>query len=228
MCGRFVVAKTIQELQAIFEVEDFEGDLDLPSFNIAPTQNIIMLAKGSFHAARWGFVPSFAKDPEAVPLIINARIETVQEKPSFQESFAKKRTMIPASGYYEWQTTPEGKTPYYISAGSDGVLAFAGIYEWWLDRTKPEPDPTRWLLSVAILTKAAAPEISHIHERNPVLLSPETLDQWVDSEYLGDDLLLEEVAGESDRVAAELEFYPVSNDVGKVSNNSAELIKPVL
>jgi putative SOS response-associated peptidase YedK len=227
MCGRFVVSKTKEELQAIFEIEDFEGSLEIPSYNIAPTQNIAMLAKGAFHVARWGFVSSTAKSPEDSPLIINARIETIQEKPSFSESFKAKRTMIPASGYYEWQTTGTEKTPYYITAGIDGVLAFAGIYEWWLDKTKPDTDPSRWLLSVAILTMDASPELSHIHDRTPVLLSPATLDQWIDSDFQGDADLIKEVKSESNRVAAELEFYQVSNEVGNVRNNSPSLIQPL-
>ena len=228
MCGRFVLAKTKPDLQAIFDIEDFEGDLEIPSFNIAPTQNIAMLAKGAFHVARWGFVPSDASNPKDVPLMINARIETISEKPSFRESFLSKRTMIPASGYYEWQTMNDQKTPYYITAGIDGVLAFAGIYQWWLDKTKPETDPSRWLLSVAILTQEASPELAHIHDRSPVLLPPATLDQWVDSDYQGDEALLKEVQSESNRVAAELEFYQVDDSVGNIRNNSAELIRPVL
>jgi putative SOS response-associated peptidase YedK len=107
------------------------------------------------------------------------------------------------------------------------MFALAGLYEWWRDPAKADNDPDRWLLSATTLTKDSAPELAHIHDRNPVLLTPETFDAWIDPHIEGDSDLLEAVARESDQVAAEAEFYPVDQAVGSVRNNSPELIKAI-
>jgi len=133
--------------------------------------------------------------------------------------------VIPASGYYEWQVLADGsKQPFYIHAGDDGVFALAGLYEWWLDPSKAANDPTRWLLSATTLTKDSAPELSHIHDRNPLLLTPETFEAWIDPHIEGDQDLLDAIAAGSDEVAAEALFHKVSSEVGKVRVNEPSLI----
>jgi putative SOS response-associated peptidase YedK len=107
------------------------------------------------------------------------------------------------------------------------MLALAGLYEWWRDPSKADNDPSRWLLSATTLTKDSAPELAHIHDRNPLLLTPATLDAWLDPNIVGDQSLLDAIAEDSDQVAAEVEFYPVDTAVGAVRNNSAELIRPL-
>jgi putative SOS response-associated peptidase YedK len=107
------------------------------------------------------------------------------------------------------------------------MFALAGLYEWWLDPTKATNDPNRWLLSATTLTKDSAPELAHIHDRNPVLLSPATFEAWIDPHIEGDQELLDAVAGESDIVAGEAEFYAVDQAVGAVRNNSPELIRAI-
>ena len=244
MCGRFVVARSVGELLTIFEADEIVGDVPGISYNAAPTQNIAIIVDRAFekaedgspvgelsreiHAARWGLVPRWSKRPgEGAPLI-NGRIETLLEKPSFKESVVRRRCVIPASGYYEWQVLADGtKQPFYIHAGEDGMLALAGLYEWWLDPTKSKDDPTRWLLSATTLTKHTAPELAHIHDRNPVLLSAETFDAWIDPHIEGDADLLAAIAEGSDQVAAEALFHKVSSDVGKVRINEPELIRPI-
>ena len=244
MCGRFVVARSVGELLTIFEADEIVGDVPGISYNVAPTQNIAIVVDRAFekaedgsplgelsreiHAARWGLVPRWSKGPgEGAPLI-NGRIETLLEKPSFKESVFRRRCVIPASGYYEWQVLADGtKQPFYIHAGEDGMLALAGLYEWWLDPTKSKDDPTRWLLSATTLTKHTAPELAHIHDRNPVLLSAETFDAWIDPHIEGDADLLAAMAEGSDQVAAEALFHKVSSDVGKVRINEPELIRPI-
>lgn len=243
MCGRFVVAKSLSELVTIFEVDEVIDQVTIPNFNIAPTTNIAMIVDRSFekdesgapigelsreiHAARWGLVPRWSKGPNDGPPLFNARIETIAEKPSFKDAVIRRRCVIPASGYYEWQVAPDGsKHPIYINAGPDGLFAFAGIYEWWADPSKPANDPKRWLLSTTVVTKAAAKEISHIHDRNPVLLSPDTIEEWLDPNVEASEDLLHAVSSDSDRVAAEAEFFEVSPEVGKVSSNGAGLILP--
>jgi putative SOS response-associated peptidase YedK len=248
MCGRFVVARSLGDIATIFEVDEVveaaAESIKLPSYNIAPTQNIAVVVDRAFekdsegapvgelareiHAARWGLVPRWSKGPTSSAPLINGRIESLLEKPSFKESVGRRRCVIPASGYYEWQVLPDGsKQPFYISAGADGMLALAGLYEWWLDPAKAADDPSRWLLSATTLTKHTAPELEHIHDRNPVLLSGDSIDAWLDPHEVGDQDLLDGIAAESDHVAAEVEFYKVDAAVGAVRNNSAELIRAI-
>ena len=232
MCGRFVVARELNEVTRLFEIDEVIGDQPGVSFNIAPTQSVSMfvdlpeptLAR-QLHSARWGLVPHWAKAIEGAPLI-NARIESVLDKPSFRDSVANKRCAIPASGYFEWQTTDGSKTPFYIHPAEPGMLAFAGIYSWWRNPELERSDPQRWLLSVSLLTKASAPELSHIHDRNPVLLSPDSMDNWLDPDFEVSPESLGWFADESDLVIQGVEFYSVDRAVGNIRNNSEALIQP--
>lgn len=242
MCGRFVVARTVGEIQTIFEVDEIIGDVPGISYNVAPTQQIAMIVDRSFekdengaplgelsreiHSARWGLVPRWSKGPAEGAPLINGRIESLLEKPSFKDSVVRRRCVIPASGYYEWQVAADGtKQPFYINAGTDGMFALAGLYEWWADPSKAAGDPTRWLLSATTLTKASCPDLAHIHDRNPVLLSADTFDAWLDPHIEGDQDLLDAIAIDSDLVAGEAEFFAVGTEVGQVRNNSESLIK---
>jgi putative SOS response-associated peptidase YedK len=237
MCGRFVVAKAVGDIVATFEVDEVVGEMPGISYNVAPTQKVAMVVDRSFekdedggpvgelnrelHSARWGLVPRWAKsDTEGAPLI-NGRIETILEKPSFKDSVIRRRCVIPASGYYEWQVKPDGtKQPFYINAG-EGMFALAGLYEWW-----KKPDGS-WLLSTTTLTKDSAPALAHIHDRNPVLLSPDTLDEWLDPSADATAELLAAVAGVADEIAGEALFFEVGPEVGKVGSNGQALIRAV-
>ena len=234
MCGRFVIAKTSDFITELFEIDELETDLDFLSYNVPPTTQIPMIVEREIdgvpsrqlHAARWGLIPSWAKEVSTTPLI-NARIESVLDKPSFQEAALSKRCAIPADGYFEWQSTiADSKVPFFIHP-SDGMLAFAGIYSWWRNPAKAANDPTRWVLTCSLLTKESAPELSQIHNRNPVMLSEENLSAWLAPDYQTTAEVLAALSEESDEVAAALEFYPVSSAVGSVQNNSAELITRV-
>jgi putative SOS response-associated peptidase YedK len=234
MCGRFVIAKTSDFIAELFEIDELETDLDFRSYNVPPTTQIPMIVEREIdgmpsrqlHAARWGLIPSWAKEISSTPLI-NARIESVLDKPSFQEAALSKRCAIPADGYFEWQSTiADSKVPFFIHPG-DGMLAFAGIYSWWRNPAKAANDPTRWVLTCSLLTKESAPELSQIHNRNPVMLSEENLSAWLAPDYQTTAEVLAALSEESDEVAAALEFYPVSSAVGSVQNNSAELITRV-
>jgi putative SOS response-associated peptidase YedK len=238
VCGRFVVARAVGEILTIFEIDEVVGDVPGISYNIAPTQPIGIVVDRSFekdengapigelqrelHSARWGLIPRWSKTAgEGAPLI-NGRIETILEKPSFKDSVVRRRCVIPASGYYEWQVASDGtKQPFYIHAGDQGMFALAGLYEWW-----KKPDGS-WLLSATTLTKDSAPELAHIHDRNPLLLTPETFEAWIDPHIEGDEELLEAISVGSDEVAAEALFQPVSSRVGKVSENDPTLILPL-
>lgn len=243
MCGRFVVAKTSGQIATIFEADEVIDEVP-PSFNVAPTNRVTIVVDRAFekdldgspigeisrelHSARWGLVPRWSKSPTEGSPLINARIETILEKPSFKESVIRRRCLVPASGYFEWVVGSDGtKQPYYVNAGEDGVFGFAGLFEWWADPDKAANDPTRWLLSTTILTKPSAPELSHLHERNPVFLSGDTLDVWLDSSIEGDPDLLQAIGLDSDVVAGDALFHKVSAEVGKVSSSGSELIRAI-
>lgn len=229
MCGRFVIARERDELADFFEVEKVILDTEPVSYNISPTQTIPIIVEREvdgmpsreMHGARWGLVPSFAKDLSGPPLF-NARIETALEKPSFREATLTKRCVIPASGYYEWSQGSD-KQPFYIHP-PEGVLGFAGIYWWFRDPLKAQSDPSRWILTCSILTKNSSPELAAIHDRNPVMLSPDSFAAWMAPDFSTNSELLMALQRESDLVAAELEFHAVSSQVGSVKNNSPELI----
>ncbi len=231
MCGRFVIARERDDLAELFEIENLEISTSIVSFNIAPTQAVPIVVEREIdgmpsrelHPARWGLLPSFAKDLSGPPLF-NARIETALEKPSFKEATLHKRCVVPASGYFEWTKTD--KTPLYIHP-PEGMLGFAGIYWWWRDPQKPQTDPSRWVLTCSILSKDSAPSLAEIHDRNPVMLSPDSLAAWMAPDFETTPELLLALSRESDMVADELEFFEVSKAVGSVRNNSPELILPI-
>lgn len=233
MCGRYVNALTEQELLDEFELAVKADDPRLlpedwhPSFNVAPTHEVLVVAgpteklpERHLEPARWGLVPSWAKDPGIGARMINARSETVAEKPSFRSAFAKRRCLVPASGYYEWQVTPDGKVPHYIHAADDAALAFAGLYEFWRD--KAAGDGAEWLVTCTILTTAARGEMTAIHDRQPVMLTHEERGGWLDPESTPDELF-----AAIDAPAPELAWHHVGKAVGSPRNNSPELIAPV-
>lgn len=230
MCGRFVIARERDEVAELFEVEQVNLSGSIISYNIAPTQQVPIIVEREIdgtpsreiHPARWGLLPSFAMDQSGPPLF-NARIETALEKPSFKEATQKKRCVIPASGYFEWNRE---KTPLFIHP-PEGMIGFAGIYWWWRDPNKPQSDPSRWLLSCSILTKDSAAGLAGIHDRNPVMLSQDSFAAWMAPDFVTSNELLQALARESDEVASELQFHPVSSEVGSVRNNSAQLILPI-
>ena len=248
MCGRTVVARSIGELVTLFDIDDVIGEQPGISYNNPPSLPASIIVdrvlkdnegehsgelRRQIHSARWGLIPKNSQGPANTPLYNNARIETVLQKPTFRNAVLWQHCVMPVSGYYEWQIKEDGsKQPFYINAGVQGMLALAGIYDWWLDPTKKPEDPSRWLLSFAILTKDAAEPLAPIHERNPILLSESSMAEWLDPDNLEGaehttQALLKELSDESDRVAAELEFWPVGAEAGNVRNNSSNLITPL-
>jgi putative SOS response-associated peptidase YedK len=237
MCGRFVQARELTTLAQDLGAEIKPG-VPGPSFNVAPTQQIAMLVNRvedereslELHPARWGLLPPWAKDLSGPPLI-NARIETVLEKPSFRDA-ASKRCVIPISGYFEWQQLAGEKRPHYIYAPADdaadrpqtGIL-LAGLYRWWRPATAASGSP--WLLSATTLTKSSAAVLAEIHDRNPVMLSADTMADWLNPKFKTDSDFLAAVAAASDSVASGLSWHRVGASVGSVRNNGPELILAV-
>lgn len=181
---------------------------------------------------RWGLVPSWAKDISIGSRMINARAETVSEKPAFRNAFARRRCLLPADGYYEWQQPPAGtkgpKQPYFICRPDHGVLAFAGIYELWRDRALPDDDPGAWLWTAAVITTTAPDELGEIHDRMPMVIDRASWEDWLDpanTDAADVRALLAPAAAHG------LITYPVSLAVNSVRNNGPELVReaePVL
>ncbi len=190
------------------------------NFNVAPTHQIPIIlevdSKITMAAFSWGLVPSWAKDPSIGSRMINARSETVLEKPSFRSAIGKRRCIIPADGWFEWQKSATGKKiPHYFSAVDETLLGFAGLYESW---KRPDGE---MLWSCTILTKEAIPEISYIHDRMPVFVHRDLRSAWLQP---GQAPLAEVLDAASS--ATQLQVWEVATAVGNVRNNTASLIEP--
>ena len=173
---------------------------------------------------RWGLVPFWAKDVKIGSRMINARAETVSEKPAFRRPFAKRRCLLPADGYYEWQTKPgAAKQPIYISRKDGRPLAFAGLYELWRDAAVAPGDQDAWLWTATVITTSAPDELGQIHDRMPMIIDPASWADWLDpanSEVADLRSLLNPAA------TSGLITYPVSTEVNSVRNNGPHLIEP--
>lgn len=237
MCGRYATTQTSASLDRAFEIDlagsfvELEADYNMAPTKLAPVvigrrEDADQPLRRELLTARWGLIPSWAKDPSIGSRLINARSETAAEKPSFKKAFARRRALVPADGYYEWYAgeAREGekkprKQPFYITPKDGSVLAMAGLYEFWKDRESDE-----WVVSFTILTTTAEDDLGHIHDRMPMFLQPDAYDAWLDpaprstEELLG---LLEPAA------PGRLATWPVSTEVNNVRNNGPELIVPI-
>ena len=232
MCGRFVSARKRLELLEKFAAErDTVGEDRNPDYNVAPTKRIYAVLDHKedreLRLVRWGLVPSWAKDTSGGARMINARAETVASKPSFRSAFGKRRCLIPADGYYEWQTVGKAKQPYYIYRTDGGVLAFAGIYELWRDASAPADDEDAWYWSAAIITTDATDDIGKIHDRTPMVIPPESWTDWLDPANNEKELLLATMLPATSSAAGGLTSHPVSMAVNSVRNNGPDLVEPL-
>jgi len=214
MCGRFAFYSPTEATAALFGVSKVPEVR--PRYNIAPTQSIAAVrvaADDSRELAllRWGLIPFWAKEPSIGNRMINARAETVAEKPSFRAAYRKRRCLVLADGFYEWRKEVDGKTPYYISLASGEPFAFAGLWEDWHAKDSDES-----LQSAAIITTAANDFMSQLHQRMPVVLEKDSADRWLD----GDDQLLSDAAESSPRFRA----WPVDRRVNNARNEGEDLV----
>ena len=237
MCGRYATSQTSASLHQAFEIDLANSFVELEAdFNMAPTKLAPLIVgrredessapQRELLTARWGLIPSWAKDPSIGSRMINARSETVAEKPSFKKAFARRRALVPADGYFEWYASPlrEGekkpaKQPFYITPRDGSVLAMAGLYEFWKDR-----DADEWIVSYTILTTTAEDYLGHVHERMPLFLEPEAYDEWLDPAPRGTDELLGLLVPAA---PGRLDAFAVSTAVNNVRNNGPELIVPL-
>jgi putative SOS response-associated peptidase YedK len=177
--------------------------------------------------ARWGLVPSWAKDISVGNRMINARVESLTDKPAFARPFAVRRALLPADGYYEWKKPEPGaaskrKQPYYLHPADGDVVALAGLYEFWKDPTKADDDPERWVVSATVITRPASEELAHIHDRQPLMLRREAWAAWLDP-AVGADGAMQLL----DTPAPDIVATPVSTAVNAVANNDPTLVDEV-
>jgi len=219
MCGRFTQKFTWPELIELYRLTQTPQNLR-PAYNVCPTDPVSVIIPGEkglfLMPMRWQLIPRWWKKPlKELPATFNARAETVAAKPMFRDAFKRNRCLIPASGYFEWQTTADGKQPYYIMPRNGTVLTIAGLWEEWRDRVNNET-----IASCTMIITSANSFISTIHDRMPMILEPETIGPWL-SGSAGRELL---------KPAPEdtLRMWPVSKRVSKPGNgDDPSVIEPV-
>jgi len=219
MCGRYTITSAPEAIRALFRYQ--EQPNFPPRFNVAPTQPIPIVrlndGKREFALVRWGLLPSWVKDPKQFTLLINARGESVIDKPAFRAAMKRRRCLIPADGFYEWKATGGPKQPYYVRPKTGAPMAFAGLWEVW---TGPNGEE---LETAAIVTTGANRTLRGIHERMPVILAPDAFDLWLNCAEVDAQTAAALIAPAPDNL---LEAYPVSTEVNRVANDNAKLVEP--
>ncbi|MFJ2115186.1 MULTISPECIES: SOS response-associated peptidase [unclassified Streptomyces] len=259
MCGRYAASRGPEDLSAVFGIEKWDPAETLaPDWNVAPTKEVYVVLDRplkdtrdprpvrQLRRLRWGLVPAWAKTPEGAARMINARAETVHEKPSFRRPFASRRCIVPADGYYEWVTGSQErqleeqgkrkrsrKQPYFVAPADGSVMAMAGLYEFWRDRTLPDAHPAAWWVTCSVITTeaettplAVAPaegpgSLAEIHPRMPLMLTPDRWDAWLDPARTDPDSLRELLTPPP---PGRMRAYPVATAVSDVRNNGPELL----
>lgn len=219
MCGRFIMTVDFAMLKAVFRLRAGYFDIK-PRYNIAPGQDIPVVIPGlggrDIRSMRWGLIPHWAGDEKIGRKLINARAETVGEKPSFKSSLRRRRCLVPASGFYEWQKTVRGKQPMLITLPDQEVFAFAGIWDQW---GTPQGG---FIYSCSIITTGAAPDLADIHNRMPVILSGEPeYDMWLS---LDDPQLLQRLMKP---YKGEMSAYQISSRVNSPREDDPWLVERV-
>lgn len=227
MCGRYALSMAGEDLEEYFEIDEVAGPLPPPDYNIAPTDPVMAVLERErpegprrlLTQVRWGLVPSWSKDASGAARLINARVETVAEKPAFRKAFAARRCLLPADGYYEWYPVTVGgkpaKQPWFIRPADRGLFVMAGLYEFW-----KSPDGS-WLTTATVITTSAADDLGHLHDRMPMAVARDHWDAWLDPRVGADALALLTVP------APDLTFFPVSMAVNSVANDGPHLVEPV-
>ena len=255
MCGRYAASADRAQVVEVFSIDEIELARSSgaqrgteawlqPRWNIAPTDTVAAVVEKTRDDGRerllvglqWGLVPSWSKDAKGAARLINARLETVAEKPSFRKALAARRCLIPADGYYEWYQTQQLdargkpiKQPFYIHPTNGvrvddhpGLVAMAGLYEYWKD-PNPVGDDDPWLVSCSIITTVATDELGVIHDRMPVTVAPDAWDAWLDVDEVASPEALDLVA----TPAVSWSAYAVERLVSSIRNDGPELIRPM-
>ena len=225
MCGRYTVSVKFARLVQRWPLRPDDPDLQklVPSYNVAPSHRVVAVWQGpqgkALTAMRWGFLPPWAKDAAAGHRMINARAETIAEKPAFRKAFKEQRCLIVADGFYEWRKDGQGKQPVRIVHKSREPFAFAGLWSAWM-----EQGAGKEVLSCAIVTCAANALLQPVHDRMPVILKRDEEDDWLDPAVKDPAALLVMLRPYPDD---EMEFYAVSPLVNAPTINKPSLIDPV-
>jgi putative SOS response-associated peptidase YedK len=223
MCGRFVQTQSAETYAEYFSVDAIRTDPIPPSWNVAPTDRVYAIAEhdeerllGTFE---WGLVPWWANDRKIAAKHINARVETIAERPAFRDSFREKRCIVPADGFYEWEKKPKGKLPHYIYRTGGKPMALAGLWASWRD---PETDERH--RTCTIVTGQPNDLVARLHDRMPVILPPASWGAWLDPS-IEDPSTIQVLLKAID--SPDLSEHAVSTLVNKVTNNLPELIDPL-
>lgn len=221
MCGRYFLHSTADRLTALF------GEMPMPlleaRYNIAPTQPVPIVRQGQagrreMVLVRWGLIPGWSKGPDPRFSMINARVETVAEKPAYRSALRYRRCLVPADGFYEWRAGADGKQPYVLRARDGRPLAFAGLWEHWQDANGSEIE------SCTILVRDANAQVRAVHDRMPVIVAPESFDLWLDIRSQKPQPLRTLLAAQQ---PPELEIYPVGRSVNSPKNDAPTLLDPL-
>jgi putative SOS response-associated peptidase YedK len=219
MCGRYAVTSAQEAIRTLFgfaEQPNFP-----PRYNVAPTQPIAIVrlvnGKREFALVRWGLLPSWVKDPKNFSLLINARGESVMDKPAFKAAMKYRRCLVPADGFYDWKATGTRRQPYYVRAKSGQPLAFAGLWETW---TGPNGEE---LETAAIVTTRANRTLAGIHDRMPVIVPPDAFDLWLNCAAVDAETVAALIVPAPEDL---LEAYEVSSAVNRTANDFPQLVEP--
>jgi putative SOS response-associated peptidase YedK len=220
VCGRFTIGE-IKELMTRFSIEEPVADMPQPRYNVAPTQSspvVLRRSPNRLIMMRFGLIPFWAKDQKIGSRLINARAETVAERPAFRTAFKDRRCLVPTTGFYEWKDGENGKTPYFARLKDEKLFAMAGLFDRWRAPSGEE------VHSFTIITTTANDLLSEVHERMPVILSREDEGIWLEPGALA--------AAERERILRpfppeRMETYPVSRQVNDLSKDSVDLIRPL-
>ncbi len=222
MCGRFALSAKTEEVEKLLPELYIDIEIKL-NYNIVPTSQIPIIVnfnKPTLVLAYWGLIPFWAKDKKTANKMINARAESLLQKPSFKNLFISKRCLIPSTGFFEWQKNivTNNKIPYYIKVKNENVFTFAGLWDKWIDKQTGEE-----IISATIITTQSNEKINQIHNRMPLIIQNDDRDKWLNPNTGIESLLklLQPLPSEL------IEFYQISQKVNNPSNNSAEIIQPI-
>jgi len=220
MCGRKTLTKGKMEIIEELSIKEWDSSLAIqPNYNVAPTNIMPILLYDDGRVVRpmrWGLIPSWTKDAAAVPILINARSESLTQKPSFRGLLNANRCIVITDGYYEWRKTTSGKQPFYIHHPQKRLLTMAGLYSQWKDQDG------QIRLTYTVITTPASAVLQFIHERMPAILTPPQIDAWIDCDRYDPKTALELLKPSP----MPLTTYPVSAFVNSVRNNSAQCLQP--
>ncbi len=222
MCGRYASTLPPEMMSELFHLLN---QIDYPPrYNISPTEPIPVIweqmGRRTIQLVRWGFIPNWVKDPHEFTLLINARAETMREKPSFRDAARNGRCIVPATGYYEWMKGPDGsRRPYYITMQDDSPMAFAGLYSQWAGPNGEEMD------TACIVTVEPNLEISSIYDRMPAILTtPRQIDDWLNTAAVEPR---DAVQLTMPLPPGALKYHPVGKAIGRADSEGEELIRPL-